>query len=107
MAMANGRYLGGNMRIAPKAEINDGKFDVVCLHDLSLSDALSKASPALKSGDLMKIPRHQAFTVKNTKVTMSPVNPREKVYVEADGEVAGILPATWQIVSNGCRMILP
>ncbi|KAF9991628.1 hypothetical protein BGZ65_000333, partial [Modicella reniformis] len=82
-------------------------FDVVCLHNLSLFDALMKAGPALKTGSLMKLPSNQAFTQRNDKVTMSPVDPSEQVYVEADGEVAGILPATWHIIPNGCRMILP
>ncbi|KAF9320112.1 hypothetical protein BG003_007283 [Podila horticola] len=107
MAIANGTFLGGNMRIAPKANISDGQFDVVCLHDLTLLDAFFKASPALKSGDLMKLPARQAFTERNTKISMAPVDPSSKIYIEADGEVAGILPATWHIVPNGCLMILP
>ncbi|KAF9965437.1 hypothetical protein BGZ70_004869 [Mortierella alpina] len=107
MAVANGSYLGGNMHIAPKANISDGKFDVVCLHNLSLVDAITKASPALKTGSLMNLPAHQAFTQKETVVKMSPVDPADKVYVEADGEVAGILPATWKMIPHGCRMILP
>ncbi|KAF9433879.1 Arp complex subunit [Entomortierella beljakovae] len=107
MAMANGRYLGGNMRIAPNADISDGKFDVVCLHDLTLMQAFTKASPALKSGDLMSLPAHQAFTQKEVQVTMSPVKPLEKIYVEADGEIAGILPATWKNIPSACKMILP
>ncbi|KAG0203297.1 hypothetical protein BGX28_004393 [Mortierella sp. GBA30] len=107
MAVANGRYLGGNMHIAPKADITDGKFDVVCLHNLSLKDAILKASPALKTGSLMNLPAHQAFTQKGGLIKMSPVDPSAKVYVEADGEVAGVLPATWKIVPNGCKMIMP
>ncbi|KAF9153627.1 hypothetical protein BG015_003006 [Linnemannia schmuckeri] len=107
MAVANGRYLGGNMHIAPKAQISDGQFDVVCLHDLTLTDAFFKASPALKSGNLMNLPAHQAFTQRNTKVSISPVNAKDKIYVEADGEVAGVLPAKWEIIGQGCRMILP
>ncbi|KAI1309501.1 hypothetical protein EDD11_004087 [Mortierella claussenii] len=108
MAVANGRFLGGNMHIAPKAEITDGQqFDVVCLHDLSLADAIIHASPALKTGSLMNLPEHQAFTQRSARITMSPVDPSAKVYVEADGEVAGILPATWQVIANGCKMILP
>ncbi|KAG0042354.1 hypothetical protein BGZ83_000563 [Gryganskiella cystojenkinii] len=107
MAVANGQYLGGNMHIAPKAEIADSKFDVVCLHDLTLADAFFKAAPALKSGDLMRLSSMQAFTQRNATVTMSPKNPSQKIYIEADGELAGILPATWKVVPNGCRMILP
>ncbi|KAF9119642.1 hypothetical protein BGW39_000159 [Mortierella sp. 14UC] len=107
MAVANGRYLGGNMHIAPKADISDSQFDVVCLHDLTLTDAFFKASPALKSGNLMNLPAHQAFTQRNTKVSISPVNAKDKIYVEADGEIAGVLPAQWKIIPQGCQMILP
>ncbi|KAG0365332.1 hypothetical protein BGX24_004186 [Mortierella sp. AD032] len=107
MAVANGRYLGGNMHIAPNADISDSQFDVVCLHDLTLTDAFFKASPALKSGNLMNLPAHQAFTQRNAKVSISPINPKDKIYVEADGEVAGVLPAQWKIIPQSCRMIIP
>ncbi|KAI8345694.1 ATP-NAD kinase-like domain-containing protein [Mortierella sp. GBAus27b] len=107
MAAANGRYIGGNMNVAPQADLSDGKFDVVCLHNLSLYDAVTKAGPALKTGSLMNLPSHQAFTERNGRISMSPIKATDKVYVEADGEVAGILPATWQIIPNGCRLILP
>ncbi|KAF9408364.1 hypothetical protein BGZ94_002339 [Podila epigama] len=107
MAIANATYMGGNMRIAPIADMTDGKFDCVCLHGLTITDAFFKASPALKSGNLMAMPAHQAFTERNTKVTMSPVNLSSAIYIEADGELAGILPATWHIVPKGCLMILP
>ncbi|KAF9907613.1 hypothetical protein BX616_000373 [Lobosporangium transversale] len=141
MAVANGQYLGGNMHIAPDADITDGKvntlidsrlylmyllayifkincfpshylialtkFDIVCLHNLSLLDAIVKASPALKTGCLMNLPKHQAFTQKGSKVTMYPIDPSSHIYVEADGETAGVLPASWEMIENGCRMILP
>jgi diacylglycerol kinase family enzyme len=77
------------------------------LHVLSLADALFKASSALKSGDLMKLPAHQAFTQRNTKVSISPVNPKDKIYIEADGEVTGVLPAQWTIIPQSCQMIIP
>ena len=41
MAMANGRYLGGNMRIAPNANITDGKVNnnlIIDSHCFSYSD---------------------------------------------------------------------
>lgn len=55
----------------------------------------------------MKLPAHQAFTQRNTKVSISPVNSKDNIYVEADGEVAGVLPARWEIIPKGCCMILP
>ncbi|KAF9157880.1 hypothetical protein DFQ26_008229 [Actinomortierella ambigua] len=107
LAVANGKYFGGNMRVAPNADVSDGKFDVVCLQNLTLIDALMKASPALHSGDLMALPQHQAFTKRCTEVEINPLKPKDKVAIEADGEYIGVLPATWKIVPSGCQMILP
>ncbi|KAG0227380.1 hypothetical protein BGW42_002970 [Actinomortierella wolfii] len=107
LAVANGKYFGGNMRVAPNADVSDGKFDVVCLQNLTLIDALMKASPALHSGDLMAMPQHQAFTKRCTEVEITPLRSKDKVAIEADGEYAGVLPATWKIIPSGCQMILP
>ena len=35
-AIANGRFFGGGMKIAPEAELDDGRFDVVLIGDVSL-----------------------------------------------------------------------
>ena len=31
VVIANGRYFGGGMRVAPDAELDDGRFDVVII----------------------------------------------------------------------------
>ncbi|MEM9490297.1 MAG: YegS/Rv2252/BmrU family lipid kinase, partial [Myxococcota bacterium] len=38
VAVANGRYFGGGMFIAPDAELDDGYFDVVALGDITMRD---------------------------------------------------------------------
>ena len=37
MFVANGRYTGGGMKIAPEARLNDGLFDVVTVGRLQAS----------------------------------------------------------------------
>src|SRR5262249_5827291 len=38
VAVANGRYFGGAMMVAPQAEPDDGLFDIVALGDFSFGD---------------------------------------------------------------------
>ena len=43
VALANGRYFGGGMMIAPDAQPDDGLLDVVALHDLSFVQSVALA----------------------------------------------------------------
>ena len=40
VAIANGRYFGGSMKVAPDAAIDDGLFDVVTMGDMGMADML-------------------------------------------------------------------
>ena len=53
--VANGRYIGGGMMIAPHAELDDGLFDVVCLGDFSTL-MLLRHLPKIYKGTHLKIP---------------------------------------------------
>ena len=38
MVMANGKYFGGGMLVAPEAELNSGVFDVMIFRDVGITD---------------------------------------------------------------------
>jgi diacylglycerol kinase family enzyme len=40
VALANGRYFGGGMQVAPDANPMDGALDVVAFHDISNAESL-------------------------------------------------------------------
>ena len=40
VAIANGRYFGGAMMVAPDAELDDGQFDVIAMGDFGFGDLL-------------------------------------------------------------------
>src|SRR5262247_3130445 len=40
VAVANGRYFGGAMMVAPNAELDDGQFDVIAMGDFGFADIL-------------------------------------------------------------------
>lgn len=102
--IANARYFGGGMMIAPKAKINDGLFDIVNIGDLSTAKILLNAHTLYRGthADLKE--------VKNTlakKIEVSAYDPSVEILLETDGELPGKLPATYEIVPNALRVRIP
>jgi YegS/Rv2252/BmrU family lipid kinase len=94
VAVANGRYFGGGMKVAPDALPDDGLFDVVVL---SGGNAVGDLK-LLYTGEHLGRPGvevHQA-----AKIVVAPVleTRRRPVFIETDGESAGRLPATFEIL---------
>lgn len=92
--VANGRYFGGGMMIAPHAELDDGLFDVVCLGDFSRM-MLLRHLPKIYQGTHLEIPGvtvHRGGSVRITTV--------EKALLEIDGEQPGQAPLTFSLHSK-------
>jgi len=90
--VANGRFLGGSMLMAPQAEIDDGMLDVVTLGDIGVLETW---------GVWRKT--YSGSHVENPKVSMSrapviTIQSSGKALVEADGELIGQCPASFQIL---------
>ncbi|MFC2069868.1 diacylglycerol/lipid kinase family protein [Chloroflexota bacterium] len=92
VVVSNGNYLGGGMRIAPNASLNDGILDVCIIGDVGKFDLLKSLPMVYKGthGDHPKVTLDKA-----EKVT---VESAEKVLVHADGEVLGTGPASFSLV---------
>lgn len=101
VCVANGRYWGGGMKIAPEAKLNDGYFDVVMIGDLSVLEKLTK-SYRLYSGTHLEIDK-VGFTL-GTRIEATPVNGTDPVLIEVDGEAPGRLPATIEILPDALRI---
>ena len=101
VCVANGRYWGGGMKIAPDAKLNDGYFDVVMIGDLSLVEKLTK-SYRLYSGTHLKIDK-VGFTL-GTRIEATPVNGSDSVLIEVDGEAPGRLPATIELLPEALQI---
>lgn len=84
--VANGRFIGGGMMIAPHAELDDGLFDVVCLGDFSPTTLL-KHLPKIYRGAHLEIPGVVVYRGQSVVIT-SP----EKVLLDIDGEQPGQAP---------------
>jgi diacylglycerol kinase (ATP) len=83
VVVANGRYFGGGMKVAPMADLSDGLLDVLTVGDFGKLD-LIKTFPRIYKGTHITHPKVRAERA--SKVTVSS---KERLLVQADGEVLG------------------
>lgn len=100
-AVANARYYGGAMKIAPAAKLDDGLFDVVTIGDAGAFRILAN-SPRLYFGAHLRMDEVSHALAK--KVIARPANKEERIAVELDGEIVGRLPVTFQIIPRALRV---
>lgn len=90
VAIANGRYFGGGMKIAPHADPSDGRFEVVALGDLSRAEVLALSAKIYAGAHLGA----RGVSVGSGRVVEAePVHPWQSVLLDVDGEAPGRLPA--------------
>lgn len=104
LCIANARYFGGGMKIAPNAMLTDGKFDVVSIGDLGAARILGNA-PRLYLGAHLSM--RDVGHAKAAKVIARPANTDQRIEIEVDGEIPGHLPATFQILPRALRVRCP
>jgi diacylglycerol kinase (ATP) len=95
VCVANGRYFGGGMRIAPSALIDDGQLDVVIIGDFSTSEMLLSAH-RLYWGTHLNLKKVAFARVQ--KLEAHPADPSDEIPLEVDGETPGCLPASYEIL---------
>ena len=103
VAVANGLYCGGGMMLSPEARIDDGKLDVITASGLSRANVVTELSRV-----------HTGGHVNNPKVTITQgeivrietLMLQDAMPLEADGNVRGVTPVQFQILSNALRFIL-
>lgn len=92
--IANARYFGGGMLIAPDAKLADGFLDVVNIGDISTARVILNAY-TLYTGTHIDLPEVKSKPAKRIEAT--PIDNRE-IHIEIDGELAGKLPATYEVL---------
>jgi YegS/Rv2252/BmrU family lipid kinase len=100
LTVANGRYFGGGMKIAPDALLDDGLFDVTCVGDLGLKDFLLKSRHLYRGTHLAL----DEFSCSRTEKIH--VGCESETIIEVDGEDPGRLPVTASIVPNAIEVFV-
>jgi YegS/Rv2252/BmrU family lipid kinase len=101
--VANARYFGGGMLIAPDAKLDDGYFDVINIGDIGTAKILLNAYK-LYGGTHLDLPEVKSKRAK--RIEISAVNNAE-IHLETDGELPGKLPAIYEIVPKALRVRVP
>lgn len=101
VAIANGRYFGGGMMIAPEADPHDGLFDVVALSDLTRARAIALAAHIYRGSHIGQ----PGISVARAKVVEAePLRRGEPVLIDMDGETPGRLPLRARIAHGALRI---
>ncbi len=99
--VANGKYFGSGMMIAPGADLSDGYFDVVIIGDISRLKTIMQAR-AIRKGTHVKLKEISVFHAR--KVT---VESQERALLDVDGELPGQCPAEFYLLPDAIRVISP
>jgi len=103
VAVANGRFFGGGMMIAPDAELDDGQFDIVILRAAGKL-GLIRDIRLLYGG---RHRNHPAITIlRGRKVVVEPLGDKDKngALVDIDGESPGRIPATFEMLPGALAL---
>jgi YegS/Rv2252/BmrU family lipid kinase len=98
LSVANGKYFGGGMKVAPEADVSDGLFDVVVWSGYTLSDFIFKSS-SLYSGTHVNWRGTRVLRAKKVVAESD-----EQVLIDCDGEQPGMLPCTITIIPSAIRL---
>jgi diacylglycerol kinase family enzyme len=102
VAVANGRWFSGGLRVAPQAEPGDGVFDIVVMGGKPRR-RIVQTLQSLRTGAHLDDPAVRV--VRASRLVAAPtVETNGAVAVETDGESAGLLPATFEILPSAINL---
>ena len=101
LAIANGEYYGGGIRMVPGARLQDGLFHVLVASDVGRWEAL-RLLPLTYSGRHVTHKKCSIYT--GSEVTVESDRP---LAVQADGSVVGRVPVTFRVAPRALNVLMP
>jgi YegS/Rv2252/BmrU family lipid kinase len=101
VAVGNGRFFGGGMKICPEATLDSGALNAVVVGDFGRMEVLMKVS-RLYDGSHLSLEDVAQSTVR--RLEAAPVEPDAIIPIELDGETPGRLPATFEVLPAALRV---
>lgn len=98
--ISNSSSIGGFKKMAPKADVLDGLLDVIIVKKSDVPD-LANIFFSIFSGEHINHPNVIYF--KSKKIKLSSL---EEVHIDIDGEYGGVLPATFEVISEAFRIFI-
>lgn len=101
VAVANGEYYGGGMRIAPGAKADDGRLDICVVGDISRLTALQQLANLYRGTHV----RHPAVSMHACSVLAIEGDAATRIHL--DGEPFGTLPLRVELAQGALRVAVP
>ncbi len=102
VALANGRFHAGGMRIAPMASVTDGLLEVFILREVSRWQVLISLLPAVYSGRHLGHPAVEHWTAHHAEIRAP-----EPLRIEMDGEQPGTTDARASVLQRAIAIRVP
>jgi YegS/Rv2252/BmrU family lipid kinase len=102
LVIANGKYFGGGMMVAPEARLDDGLFHVTIWSGYGLSDFVLR-SGSMYDGSHVRLKGTRTRTAKTVRVEPQGSAP---IGIEVDGERLGRLPATFTLLPGALHLVV-
>jgi diacylglycerol kinase family enzyme len=103
VVVANCQYFGGGMRVAPRALPDDGLLDVVIVGNVTAFEN-ARGMRKFRDGTYLDEDNPKVSFARGRRVEVSS---SEVVRVEADGELPGALPATFEVLPGALELVVP
>ena len=104
VSLHNGRFFGGGMKMAPAADLTDGKLQLVLVKKMSILKLLGSA-PLMYWGAHLGVSELEHGPVSYLEAV--PTDASQLVRVEVDGESPGQLPARFDVKPRALRIRMP
>ena len=101
--IGNCRYSAGVFPLTPKARIDDGLLDVCLLHNLSPARLIPLALTVWNPGF---IEGKNVTYLQGKRIDLEPASD-EPAPIQIDGDPAGFIPATFEVVPGGIEVVAP
>ena len=101
LVVANGRYAGAGMMLAPHAQPDDGRFDIILTDGASRWDII-KELPRIGRGGHLQNPR-----VGERRAASVSIGGLEPLPIDVDGDFAGYTPAQLAVLPGAIRFLVP
>jgi len=102
VVIANGRYFGGGMHVAPNAALDDGQFDVVIIGETGRARALT-GIPSLYRGRHLDRREVEVYRARTVRVACE----GEPMLFDVEGEQVGTTPATLTCLPDAISLCVP
>lgn len=98
--VANARYCGNRMLVAPQARLDDGLFEVIAIREVGVLRALPKLAK-LYRGTLAGDP-----LVWQRRAAVVEIDAEPATHVQADGQIAGTTPARFTLRPRALNVLV-